>query len=112
MFVEVHIILLVLFQCVVHGLILNLIAMIYLYVRIDKKKKILVTTFLTSIGIARDEIISLFYNFDQLYTEKGEFYQKVDEQFIGQRIEKGMLPEKDENAFIGKRITKEIIATA
>ena len=35
--------LLVLFQCVDHGLILNLIVMIYLYVRIDKKKKLLVT---------------------------------------------------------------------
>ena len=32
----------------------------YLYVRIDKKKKILVTTFLQALGIARDQIISLF----------------------------------------------------
>ncbi len=36
----------------------------YLYVRIDKKKKLLVTTFLQALGIARDEIIPLFYNFD------------------------------------------------
>ena len=26
--------------------------------------------------------------------EKGEFYRKVDDSLIGQRIEKGMLPEK------------------
>ncbi|HSW73655.1 MAG TPA: hypothetical protein VLG71_00715, partial [Candidatus Limnocylindria bacterium] len=31
----------------------------YLYVRIDKKKKLLVTTFLQALGVARDEIISL-----------------------------------------------------
>ena len=66
-FVVIHIILHVLFLCVAHGLILNLIVMIILYVRIDKKKKILVTTFLQALGVARDKIISLFYNFDTYY---------------------------------------------
>ena len=32
----------------------------YLYVRIDKKKKVLVTTFLQALGIAREEIIASF----------------------------------------------------
>ena len=32
----------------------------YLYVRIDKKKKILVTTFLQALGIACEEIIATF----------------------------------------------------
>ena len=73
----------------------------YLYVRIDKKKKLLVTTFLQALGIARDEIIPLFYNFDTITYEKGEFFRKVDESLIGQRLEKGMLPEKDEKAFVG-----------
>ena len=77
--------------------------MIILYVRIDKKKKLLVTTFLQALGIARDEIIPLFYNFDTISIEKGEFFSKVDDSLIGQRIEKGMLPEKDEKAFVGKR---------
>jgi DNA-directed RNA polymerase subunit beta len=37
-----------------------------LYVRIDKKKKLLVTTFLQALGIPRDQIISTFYNFDKV----------------------------------------------
>ena len=41
--------------------------MIILYVRIDKKKKILVTTFLQALGFARDEIISLFYDFETIH---------------------------------------------
>ena len=35
-----------------------------LYVRIDKKKKLYVTTFLQALGYSRDEIIPLFYKFD------------------------------------------------
>lgn len=82
----------------------------FLNVRIDKKKKILVTTFLQALGVAREEIIPLFYRFDPVYSEKGEFYQKLDETLLGMRIEKGMLPGlKDEEALIGKRITKELL---
>ncbi len=82
----------------------------YLYVRIDKKKKLLVTTFLQALGIAREEIISLFYSFDVIHVGNGEFFRPIDESLIGQRIEKGMLPEKDEKAFLGKRVTKELLA--
>ena len=60
-------------------MILNLIAMIILYVRIDKKKKLLVTTFLQAFGIAREEIIPLFYNFDKIYFKKDEFFRNVDD---------------------------------
>ncbi len=41
-----------------------------LYVRIDKKKKVLITVFLQSLGIARDDIINLFYNFDVFYEKR------------------------------------------
>jgi DNA-directed RNA polymerase subunit beta len=82
----------------------------YLYIRIDKKKKILVTTFLQALGVPREQIIPFFYRFDTIRIEKGEFYQKLDETLLGMRIEKGMLPEfKDEDALLGKRITKELI---
>jgi DNA-directed RNA polymerase subunit beta len=81
----------------------------YLYVRIDKKKKILVTTFLQTLGIARNDIIPLFYDFNTIVCEGGEFYKNVDESLLGQRIEKGMLPEKKEKGFLGKRVTKDII---
>ncbi len=82
----------------------------YLYVRIDKKKKFLVTTFLQALGIERDKIISHFYGFDIIYAERGEFFRKVDDNLIGQRLERGMLPEKVEKPFVGKRVTKDIVA--
>ncbi|MBA3954014.1 DNA-directed RNA polymerase subunit beta [Candidatus Dependentiae bacterium] len=82
----------------------------YLNVRIDKKKKMLVTTFLQALGVPREQIIPFFYRFDSICVSKGEFYQKLDESLLGTRIEKGMLPSlKDEDALVGKRITKELL---
>lgn len=81
----------------------------HLYVRIDKKKKLLATTFLQAMGIARDDIISLFYNFDAIQFEKDEFFCPLNDLLLGQRIERGMLPEEKEKAFVGKRITKDIL---
>lgn len=82
----------------------------HLYVRIDKKKKMLVTTFLQALGIPRDELVSLFYSFDTVSYEKGEFYRKVDETLLGQRLEKGMVPEKEEKGFVGLRVTRDVLA--
>jgi len=82
----------------------------HLYVRIDKKKKLLATTFLQSFGVERDHIIPLFYSSDTLTMVDGKFIQPVDESLLGQRFERGMLPEQHEKTFIGKRITKELLA--
>lgn len=80
------------------------------YVRIDKKKKILATTFLQSLGIERDDILPLFYNFDTIAIRKGEFCKPVDKQLIGQRLEIGALPDTFYKKFIvGKRFTADII---
>lgn len=81
----------------------------YLYVRIDRKKKLLVTTFLQALGVARNDIISLFYQFDSVRAQNGLFTCEVDDRLVGQRIEPGMLPENKEKDFIGKRITKEVV---
>jgi DNA-directed RNA polymerase subunit beta len=80
-----------------------------LYVRIDKKKKLLVTTFLQAFGIARDAIISMFYQFENITFENGKFSRNIDELLIGQRLETDMLPESlaDLN---GRRVNKEILA--
>src|SRR5579872_7066894 len=80
-----------------------------LYVRVDKKKKLLVTTFLQALGYTRNEIISLFYKFDTVQGEKGRFFRTVNDALIGQRIEKGMLPEVHEKGLLGRRVTKEIL---
>jgi len=81
----------------------------HLYVRIDKRKKILVTTFLQALGVERDDIISLFYKFDTIHAKKGEFFRTVDDSLVGQRIEKGMLPENLEKKFLGRKITEDVI---
>jgi len=81
----------------------------HLYVRIDKRKKVLATTFLQALGVPRDEIISYFYKSDTIIVKAGEFYKVVDENLIGHRVEKGMLPEKLEKKFLGKKVTKDIL---
>ena len=83
-----------------------------LQVRIDKKKKMLATTFLQALGVPRDQIIPHFYKFDTIVVEKGEFYQKLEDTLLGTRIAAGMFPGyKDETNFVGKRISKEILST-
>jgi DNA-directed RNA polymerase subunit beta len=81
----------------------------YLYVRIDKKKKLLVTTFLQALDIPRDEIIKQFYSFDRIHQKNGEFYRTVNEELIGQRLEKGMIPEEVAGSLLGRRVTKDIV---
>lgn len=83
-----------------------------LYVRMDKKKKVLVTTFLQALGISREEIIPLFYSSDVIYAKEGLFYQPLVESQIGLRIEKGMLDESLDSVqqFYGKRITKDTLS--
>ncbi len=80
-----------------------------LYVRIDKKKKLLVTTLLQALGVARQDIVSLFYKFDQIIVQDGVYLQSMDASVIGTRIEKGMLGIKDEADYIGRRINQEVL---
>lgn len=81
-----------------------------LYVRIDKKKKLLVTTFLQALGFDRDRIISLFYDVESISAEDGLFFRDVGDHLIGLRIEKDMLPSgKEEDALLGKRLTTDSI---
>lgn len=80
-----------------------------LYVRIDKRKKVLVTTFLQALGIHRDEILQKFYQADIVNIRHGAFYKKVDELLVGLRIEKDMLPESIENNFLGRRVSLDIV---
>lgn len=80
-----------------------------LYVRIDKKKKFLATTFLQALGYTRDEILSLFYSLSTVHVEKGKFFYKVDKSLIGRRIEKGMIPEKHEKGLVGMRVNEDIL---
>jgi len=79
-----------------------------LYVRIDKKKKLLVTAFLQALGIPRDQIIPFFYKFDRVYFENGKFIRKVDDSILGLRLEADMLPESS-SSLAGTRVNKEVL---
>jgi DNA-directed RNA polymerase subunit beta len=80
-----------------------------LYIRMDKKKKILASAFLQALGVPKDEIVSLFYKSDKIYLSKNRFARKVDDSLVGQRLESDMLPDDAKSEFIGKRLTKESI---
>lgn len=82
----------------------------FLYVRIDKKKKILVTTFLQALGLRREEIIPYFYASMPIMYEKGEFYQEVNEKVLGTRLRPGMAEISDKSPYLGKPITKATLA--
>lgn len=79
------------------------------YVRIDKKKKILATTFLQALGIKKNSILSLFYDFDTVEIRDGKFFKKIDNNLIGQRLEAGALPKELEGKYtVGQRLTKQL----
>ncbi len=80
-----------------------------LYVRIDKKKKLLVTTLLQALGVTRHQIVPLFYKFDEIVQQDGVYLQEINDSIIGTRIEKGMLGTKDEADYVGRRINQEML---
>ncbi|MCL5436719.1 MAG: DNA-directed RNA polymerase subunit beta, partial [Candidatus Dependentiae bacterium] len=82
----------------------------YLYVRIDKKKKILVTTFLQALGVERRDIISHFYASDAIKRVRGAFFQEVNERLLGTRLRPDMIEGIDDSAYIGRPITKDTIS--
>ena len=81
----------------------------HLYVRIDKKKKVLATTFLQALGVERNKIVEQFYDLDTITAKDGLFSSAIDKSILGQRIEKGMLPQALEKKYLGKRVSKDLI---
>ncbi len=80
------------------------------YVRIDKKKKVLVTTFLQAIGVEKNSILPLFYDFDAVEVSGKVFSRQLDKKLIGQRLESSSLPSDLEEKFsVGQRITSALI---
>ena len=82
----------------------------YVHVRIDKKKKILVTTFLQALGVPREQIIPFFIALIPLLLKKVNFTKNLMTHSLACVLTKGCcLHYKDEDALVGKRITKETI---
>lgn len=82
----------------------------YLYVRVDKKKKIFVTTFLQALGVKREEIIPLFYSSDRIVFEDGAFHQEVSDKLIGSRLKPGMVDVEGIAPYVGRSITKDTLS--
>jgi DNA-directed RNA polymerase subunit beta len=80
-----------------------------LYVRIDKKKKILLTTFLQALGFSRNSLISLFYQAEKIHCNRGSFSAVLDDKMIGNRIEKDALPPALDEKYVGQRITHDLL---
>ncbi len=81
----------------------------YLYVRVDKKKKILITTFLQALGVARSEIIPLFYASDTISVDRGTFYQEINDKLLGTRLRPGMADIPDDSPYLGRPIVRETL---
>jgi DNA-directed RNA polymerase subunit beta len=80
-------------------------------VKVDKKKKILATTFLQAIGVPREEILSHFYKFEKIHFKAGKFFRPVDQDLLGFRITQVSLPEKLQGKIPeGARVNKDILA--
>lgn len=87
-----------------------------LYVRIDKKKKILATTFLQALGIKREELLYKFYDVIKVEVNKGKYSVVVNESLCGMRVGSGILAFVANEALTlklelkkGVRLTKEIV---
>lgn len=82
-----------------------------LCVKIDKKKKILVTTFLQAIGITRNDMLGHFYKFEKIHFKDGVFFKPLDQDLLGFRITQAVLPEKLKGKIPeGVRVDKDILA--
>ena len=63
-----------------------------LYVRLDRKKKFLISVFLRALGFGSDEeIIKLFHPVYKIFPQNGNFYWELDEKLIGKTISKDIL---------------------
>ncbi len=57
-----------------------------LYVRIDRKKKFYITTFLKALGLTTEEILNTFYKSERTFIKNGKFFKKVVPEVLdGQR---------------------------
>jgi len=80
-----------------------------LYVRIDKKKKILATVFLQALGINREDILSTFYDLNTIVIKDGVPCLKVDSDILGQRLEPDMLPADAKIQITARRVNAQLL---
>ncbi len=83
-----------------------------MYVRIDKRRKVPITTFLKALGYTPEEIMAEFYSRIHVKVEKDQFFAVVEEEgetFQGLKpIEDVVLEDGSLSVKEGRRITKKI----
>lgn len=68
-----------------------------LYVRIDRKKRFYVTTFLKALGLSSEDILNTFYKAETVFVKNGKFFKNVlPEVLEGQRASCDVLSPKGE----------------
>ena len=83
-----------------------------LYVRLDRKKKFLVSVFLKALGFGSDEeILSLFYKTHKIFPENGNLYWEVTENLIGKTAGENIVDPSSKEVILHakKKINKEIL---
>lgn len=83
-----------------------------LYFRIDKKRKIPVSTLLKAMGISVEDIISSFYGKVNIFNTKNGWASKFDgEEYIGKKLPHDLIDAKTAEIVIkeGTKITQKII---
>jgi len=82
-----------------------------LYVRLDRKKKFLISVFLKALGFGSNEdILRLFYKVHKIFPEKGKLLWELDENLIGMTVAEAIKNKSSNKEVIPakKKITKEI----
>ncbi len=77
-----------------------------LYVRIDKRRRFLISTFLLAMGMTPEEILKTFYETQRVYVLDGgqRFEVELSENLIGQKLSKDVLhPETGDILYRGGR---------
>ncbi len=83
----------------------------FLYVRIDRRRKFPVTTFLKALGFSTDEILNLFYESEEIIIEKDECYRPVNlHNLFRQKITKDIIHPSTKKvlAKAGEKYTKKL----
>ncbi len=85
-----------------------------LYVRIDRKRKFLATTFLRALGLESDaEIISSFYSTSTIRLKEGKLLWVVNENLVGTRLSRDVPnPTKPDSALVvaGRKVSNAALA--
>ncbi len=82
----------------------------FLYVKIDRRKKLPATIILKALGYSDEQILKMFYRIEELTLKKGAGTRPVSEMLIGTRALKNICVPKTDEVIVkeGSKITKAL----